>query len=61
LTETQDDLHMLQENLDQEMSDLDARTKVEIQKDRAEMQAKILLISKENESFKSEVDLILIL
>jgi len=52
---------MLQENLDQEMSDLDARTKVEIQKDRAEMQAKILLISKENESFKSEVDLILIL
>jgi predicted transcriptional regulator len=58
LSEAQDDLANLQESLNQEVSELSARTKQEINRDRDGLDARIMALSKENETFKLEVSYI---
>ena len=57
LSEAQDDLTSLQERLNDEVTDLSARTRHEIDTGRDEMNAKLLTLTKENETLKAEVKL----
>ena len=55
LRDTQEDLNVLQESFNQEISELSARTRRELDRDREQMETKIIALTRENETLKAEV------
>ncbi|XP_052769316.1 plectin-like isoform X2 [Mya arenaria] len=55
LSEARDDLSTLQDDLDHEMTELTARTRQEMDRDRSDLQARVVTLTKENETLKMEM------